>query len=647
MDQQQFLNVIDRDEAEKRFRAALDLQPLSDETVALRHALGRVLASDVCSGIDVPAFDRSNFDGFAVRALDTVGADEETPRALTILDEIVTTGMAPQSTIEPGTAAAIATGAVVPRGADAVVMVENTDRQGQTLQVNKPVTPGFGIAFAGTDMAKGEVVLRQGQWLTSRETGVLAAIGVDQVQVHRKPRIAIISTGDEIIEPGQPIATGKIYDSNSRVVADAVRELGAEPFELGIVPDDRQRLQQVVQSAIAEHDAVLLSGGTSKGAGDYSYQVVQQCAQIVAHGVALKPGKPICLAHHQRKPVVVLPGFPTSAIFTFHEFVAPVIRQLAGRAERKPVGKASAELAVRVNSEIGRTEYLLVSLLPAADPNQPLQAYPLGKGSGSVTTFSQADGFVAIDRHCEQLQSGAAIEVQLTGRDLELADLTVVGSHCLGLDYLLSCLHRCGWRTKFLAVGSTAGLHAARNGQCDVAGIHLLDADTDQYNVPFIDHSVELTRGYHRMQGIVFRRGDARFENKSVEEAVAICREEPDCQMVNRNQGSGTRILVDQLLGQHRPSGYAVQARSHHAVAAAIAQQRADWGVAIRTVAERYQLGFIALRPEQFDFVTPVTRTERPAVRAFYDLLCDASVVAELKRMFLDVGEVNHREAEG
>jgi putative molybdopterin biosynthesis protein len=355
---------------------------------------------------------------------------------------------------------------------------------------------------------------------------------------------------------------------------------------------------------------------------------------IVAHGVALKPGKPICLAVSEGKPIVILPGFPTSAIFTFHEFVAPVIRLLAGRGSEPPQ-RLPARLAIKVNSEIGRTEYVLVGLVrdeeAAADNSVPLVAYPMGKGSGSVTAFSRADGFVTIPRQEELVESGSQVEVQLLGRDLRAADLVVIGSHCLGLDYLLGELQLRGQMTKFLAVGSTAGLDAARRGECDLAGIHLLDADTGRYNTPFVTDDLLLIPGYGRVQGILFRPGDDRLDQRPVEEVLERVRQDADCMMVNRNQGSGTRILIDQLLEGVQPAGYAIQARNHNAVAAAVAQGRADWGVAIAHAARRQNLGFLPLTEERFDFVVPRRRAERAAVKTFQSLLRSGVIQQQLE----------------
>jgi putative molybdopterin biosynthesis protein len=633
--QHQFLNVIDRDTALARFRSHLDLSPLDSESVALSELLGRVLAADVRAPVDVPGFDRSNVDGFAVHAEDTFGASDDSPISLSLHRDAVRAGTQSRSAIPPGSAMAVATGAVIARGASAVVMIEYTEIIGDRLLLKRPVEPGGNITFAGTDIGRGETVLFRGTVLTSRETGVLAALGLDTVQVVRRPRVGIISTGDELRNPGKELPTGCVFDSNARVLADAVRELGCEPVPFGIVPDDLDRLHSVFRRAVGHCDAVLLSGGTSKGASDLSYQVVDKFGPpgIVAHGVALKPGKPLCLAvvagSRRPIPVAVLPGFPTSAVFTFHEFVAPIILDLAGRPAMTP-NVIAANLSDRFNSERGRTEFVLVGLVPGLG-SSPI-AVPMGKGSGSVTAFGRADGFITIPRQREYLEAGERVEVRLLG-SLRPADLVVIGSHCTGLDFLLGKLRGRGFTSKVLAVGSTAGLEAARRGHCDVAGVHLLDPATDTYNHPFLNDALELIPGYGRLQGIVFRKGDARFEGRDVAAAVAAALADSACVLVNRNGGSGTRILIDRLLRGATPPGFLTEAKTHSAVAAAIVQGRADWGVAIEPVARELDLGFIPLREEQFDFVVPRSRMDRPAVVAFRQLLADESVRTELKKL--------------
>jgi putative molybdopterin biosynthesis protein len=633
--QEQFLEVVDHDEATARFRRHLSLRPLGPETVPLSQALGRVLARSLVAAVDVPGFDRASVDGFAVRADDTARASARAPRLLRLNLELLTPGVAPRVTVAPGTATLIATGGMVPRGADAVVMVEHTEaleRDGATvIEVSRPVAAGQFVAFAGSDVARGETALRVGQILSSREIGVAAAIGRDTVEVYRKPRVAIISTGDELVAPGRPLRAGAVYDSNGAILAAAVEEAGGVAKLLGIGSDDDLVLARLVDQGLGDCDVVILSGGTSKGAGDLCYRAVALFKDpgIVVHGVALKPGKPLCLAVTRGKPLVVLPGFPTSAIFTFHAFVAPVIRALAGRPE-ETAAVEPATLPLRVASERGRTEFLMVSLVPGETPGA-LAAYPIAKGSGAVTSFSHADGFIAIDRDVESVPAGTRVAVQRIGRDHRLADLVVMGSHCVGLDIVIDRLQVDGLAVKALNIGSMGGLAAAQRGECDVAAMHLMDEASGAYNRPFLTEALELVPGYRRMQGIVFRPDDLRFEERSLDEAVAAILRDPDCLMVNRNAGSGTRVLIDRLLKGAKPAGYWAQPRSHGAVAAAVAQRRADWGVAIATVARQYDLGFIPLQEEHYDFVLPRARRERPAVQRFLAVLADETIRTALR----------------
>lgn len=626
-EQDQFLDVTDRDTAERRWREALCPSVLASESVPLRDALGRVLADDVVSTIDVPGFDRSNLDGYAICSSDTFGAAEESPCSLSLNDEELATGVIPSIELRPGTATPIATGGMVPRGADAVAMVEITVVRGDQLIVKKAVAPGVGVSFAGTDIARGELVLRAGTSLTSRETGVLAAIGREEITVIRRPRVAILSTGDEIVTPGEPLPLGSVYDSNATILGDAVRELGCVPVYLGIVGDDPSALDIALDRGLAEADVVLLSGGTSKGAGDLSYRVLaRRSPGIVVHGVALKPGKPICLGAVGRTPAVILPGFPTSAVFTFHEFVAPLLRDLGGRRteDRETI---PATMASRVNSERGRTEYLLVNLVEGPEG---LAAYPMGKGSGSVTAFGRADGFVTIAEQQEFVNAGEPVSVAPIGRRRGPADLIAIGSHCLGLDFLMGRVSAEGFTTKTIWVGSQGGLMAAGRGECDLAGVHLYDPESDTYNRPFLPDGVRLLPGYGRMQGIVFRADDRRFHDPG---ALLRTLEDPTVVMVNRNRGSGTRVLIDGLLGGRKPAGYAVEAKSHNAVCAAIAQGRADWGVAIEPVSRQYQLDFSPLRWERYDLAIPEARWDRPAVARFREILDDPATRSRLAEL--------------
>jgi len=588
--QQQFLKVLPLEEALARFREAFDHAPLPPERVALARALGRVLAADAGAPVDVPGFTRSDVDGFAVHAGDTYGASEEAPRRLALAGDAVATGAVPQVAVPPGGAIAVATGAVLPRGGDAVVMVEETDTEGGALLVRRAVAPGANVSGAGSDLARGETVLRGGQLLSSRETGLLAALGIAEVDVVRRPRVALFSTGDELLAPGEPPVDGKLYDSNGRILADATLEAGGDVVGLGIARDEPAAIEAMVARGLPSCDLVLLSGGTSKGPGDQAARVLARIGELIVHGVALKPGKPVAIGVVGGKPVVVLPGFPTSAIFTFHAFVAPWIRGRAGLPPHPPQVR-EARLARAVISARGRTEFDLVHLV---EGEAGLVAYPLGKGSGSLTTFARADGFHAIPAGEERREEGERVAVTLLG-PLRLADLVVIGSHCTGLDLLLSLLLRRGFTSKVVAAGSTAGLDAARRGECDVAPIHLPGV--------VLPPHVRVVGGYGRRQGVVSR--DGRGEGR----------------LVNRNAGSGTRMLIDGLLAGRRPDGYTMEVRSHQAVAEAVRNGRADWGVCIENVAKGLSFRFLA--DERFEFAVPERRAGRAAVRAFADILND------------------------
>ncbi|MCS7237570.1 MAG: molybdopterin biosynthesis protein [Thermoguttaceae bacterium] len=627
---QEFLTVLPPEEAWRKFIDAVNPRPLGEEQIPLADLLGRVLAQPIVAATDLPPFDRSIVDGFAVRAEDTYGATQLNPRKLALLPGRIEPGHAPTTEVDSGQAIAIATGAMLPRGADAVAMVEDCLVDENELVITRALVPGAGVAYAGTDVARGETVLWPGEIIGPADIAVLAALGMDSAIVYKRPRVAIFSTGNELLPSGRPLQPGKIYDANGPMLAAAVTQLGCQPISFGIIEDELERLSEALRRALEQCDAVLLSGGTSKGGGDLSYQAVRAICRpgIIVHGIAAKPGKPLCLAVHEGKPVVILPGFPLSAVFTFNEFVAPLLCQLSGR--RAPeLARQPARVAVAIHSEPGRREYVPVQVFPSAQG--PL-AWPVGKGSGSVSAFKQADGYLVVDTLEEIVPAGTERLVYWFGRHPAIPDLTIIGSHCVGVDLLVGKLGERGFRVKFLAAGSMAGLTAVKRGQCDLAGIHLFDEQSGQYNRPFLSEGLELIPGYRRMQGIVFRAEDPRFRALQLPEILRRIREDPFCRMVNRNPGSGTRILIDRLLQGARPPGYSVTVNTHHAVVAAVAQGRADWGVAIEWVARLNGLGFLPLAEEHFDFVVALSRRDRPAVVAFRELLADPGVRAELGR---------------
>ena len=538
----------------------------------------------------------------------------------------------------PGTCTAIATGGVIPRGADAVVMIEQTElieEGAASIELRRAATSGQFVSYAGSDIARGETLLRRGTCISSREIGMLAACGLDRVDVVRRPKVAVLSTGDELVEPGKPLKLGrKFYDSNGAIVAASVAEAGGEPIFYGAYPDDAAVLEKAVREALAASDIVVLSGGTSKGAGDLSHRVVSRLGEpgILVHGVALKPGKPLCLGVVGDKPIIVLPGFPTSAIFTFHTFVAPIIRARAGLPP-EAAATITARVPVRVSSELGREEFVLVSLV---DGDEGTVAFPTGKGSGAVTSFSQADGFLEIDALASVLEADSVARVTLIGSTVRAPDLVIMGSHDVALDLIVGALADRGFAARTLAVGSQGGVAAANRGECDIAPVHLVDPASGQYNKHLVTPGLSLVPGWRRMQGILFRSGDKRFEGRSAQEALKIVLADHSALMVSRNAGAGTRVLIDKLLDGARPAGYANQPKSHNAVAAAIAQGRADWGLAIEPVAKLYGLGFLPVSPEHYDFLVVEKWRDQPAVQAFLAALRDEETRARIRALGMD-----------
>jgi len=407
-----FRKLLSLEEARQILKKSFSPKPIGLERVPLSEALGRVLAEDVVAPMDVPPFDRSTVDGYAVKALDTFGADENRPVTLKFCGQ-VTVGEAPSIVVENGMTAEIATGAPLPKGADAVVMVEYSIRRDDTILVHRPVSKGENVMEAGSDIHRGEKILRKGQRLASREIGVLAALGLTEVDVYKRPRIAVISTGAEIVEPGKPLPPGKIYDINANTLSVAVLECGGEPVNLGIIPDERDQLEAAVKNALNSADAIITSGGVSVGPRDIIPQVLDTLGKpgVIISGIAVKPGKPTTIAMIKGKPVFSLPGHPTSSLLMFHMIVRPIICKMAGRKEEtSPVVKAVA--ATKMFPAKGRRTFVMVNL--THDKAGRLLASPVPTGlSGAITTMAKASGFVEIEEKKQFINEGEEVTVYL------------------------------------------------------------------------------------------------------------------------------------------------------------------------------------------------------------------------------------------
>ena len=404
------LKLTRLDDAVRRLHEVWRPRPRA-ERVSLGEALGRVLAEDVYSPMDLPPFDRSAVDGYAVRAEDTYGADEESPIRLR-LKMRVQIGVAPSGRVERGECAYVTTGSMIPEGADAVVMVEYTRTVGDVVEVYRPVVPGENVVSRGCEARRGQLVLRRGCLLNARRLGLLASMGLPEVEVYARPRVSVISTGPELVEPGRPLRPGEVYDVNTTTVSSMAREEGAQVEVMGVVPDDEALLAERVLEALERSDMVLVSGGTSKGDVDVTPRAIARLpgSMVVAHGLALKPGKPTLIAVIDGKPVIGLPGNPTSSMLVFRVLVRPLIWEMQGATEHRGPVRVKARASVRMASAKGRREYKLGVLEPG--PDLP-RFKPLPTGSEVASTYAMADGYVVIPEEVEMIDEGEVVEVEL------------------------------------------------------------------------------------------------------------------------------------------------------------------------------------------------------------------------------------------
>ena len=632
-----FKKLMSVDEAWNTFINAVPVSELQTVIeIPLEEAEGYVVAENVVSPIDVPPFDRSSVDGFAVKAESTFSATEEEPVELRIVGEIPA-GSWFEKEIKLGEAADISTGAPIPLGADSVVMVEDTYIEGDTVFILRPVAPGENVMSAGADIMYGETIVKKGTLITHREVAVMAATGITKVKVFKKPRVAVISTGNELIEQGTPLKPGKIYDINRWSITEAIKLAGGIPVQYGIVPDDEQKLRTTLSKALAETDIVTVSGGTSAGAGDLMYRIIDDLGApgILVHGIRVQPGKPTILSLVNGKPLIGLPGYPTSGLMIFDIFVAPLIRGVVGRPMETPRPTITAKILSKIRTPPGREQFLLLGITPDMKGNY--LAYPVPGGSGAITTLTRAMGYTRIPENVDFIEPDTDVTVYLFVPKEQIPPVSMTASSCLGLEQLLLEFEKQNPKLKstinYTVIASTGSLSAVRRGEADIAGMHLLDPKTGTYNVLAIKqvdvkNELLLFRGYSREQGIITAPNNPK-KIETIKDLVT-----KNIRFVNRNEGSGTRILFDHLLSQlskelgepisnlkNQINGYRLTAKSHTAVAARIKQGMADAGIGLRYVADLYGLHFIPLTKEHYDFVVRKDRIEKPAVKAFTEFL--------------------------
>ena len=617
----EFRELVPPERAQEVVRG-LDLRP-EPETVSLVEANGRVIAERIDAVRDVPGFDRSNVDGYAVRAADTFGAGEGDPVWLDLVGSIPA-GREPAVTVEVGTAAEIATGGVLPPGADAVVMVERTTETGNEVEIRTAVAPADNVMVAGADVAAGSRALGPGTRVTPREIGLLSALGITEVAVYGRPRVGIVSTGDELVQPGEPLDddAGEIYDVNSHTLAAGVAQSGGEPVRYSHVGDDYDEMEDTLLTAAEECDIVLSSGSTSAGAADVIYRVIERRGELLLHGVAVKPGKPMLVGRVGGGAYVGLPGFPVSAVTIFRVFVAPAIRRAAGLPEPQ-TGTVEGSMAVREQYSEGRLRFVPVGLVE--DGHGDFLVYPVDKGSGATTSLVEADGIVEMPADTEFLDAGETVRVTLFSPDVRRPSLLGVGEDDPGLSRVLDRVDS----PRYLPVGSREGLRRLRGGVPDVA---VVAGPTDR------EVEAASLGGWTREWGLVVSAGNPR-DVSGLADLV-----DRDLRFVNRDRNSGLRASFEDALGELADergrsrrdlsdaiAGFDLTTKAHESPPRRVAAGTADVGLGLAATASELGLGFVSVGRQRVEALANPDRTDKKSVRALGALLDDpGAVLADL-----------------
>lgn len=639
-----YLHDIPLAEAQARLRQALqeaDLwRVLGSETIPLdEHALGRVTAEPIWAKLSSPHYHASAMDGFAVRAVSTNGA---------LLSRPITLQIGPEAEY-------VDTGDPLPDWANAVIPIENVEpldelgditgeiRDPAAIRIRASVAPWSHVRPLGEDIVATQLVLPAGHVLKPVDLGAIAASGHQQINVARKPRVAILPTGTELVPIGSALKAGDILEYNSLVLAAQIKSMGGEPTRYPITKDDFDLISERVQEAAQTHDLVLLNAGSSAGAEDFSARVVEKLGQLLVHGVAVRPGHPVILGLVNRKssdnnhgstnlapetshliPVVGVPGYPVSAALTIDIFVEPLIAAWLGRRARE-LPTETAILTRKIVSPPGDDDFVRVAV---GKVGHKLLAAPLSRGAGVITSLVQADGLVLIPRGAQGMEAGEKVQVRLYRSRSELErTIFCIGSHDLTLDLISQFLAEHDRRLASANVGSQGGLIALRRGEAHVAGSHLLNPQTGEYNISYIrqympEIPVRVVALVGRDQGLMVKRGNP----KSIQSLKDLIRR--DIQFVNRQRGAGTRVLLDyhlhlMTITPEHIVGYSQEEYTHLGVAAAIASGRADCGLGIAAAAQALELEFIPLFQERYDLVIPKQFAEDDLLAPLFGLFTD------------------------
>jgi putative molybdopterin biosynthesis protein len=596
-------------------------KPLSGETIKVIDSLGRVTSRAVTAKISSPFYHSAAMDGYAVRFTDTFGASERTPKRLKLGEQAVY----------------VDTGEPIPDGFNAVIMLEDVNlvRSQKSPPLNPPltrggsyrggapelqtqndeyieiiaaVTPWQHVRVIGDDIVATELILPENHRVRPVDLGAMLAGGHVDVMVRRKPKVVIIPTGTEIVEPGAALQKGDIIEYNSRILGGLVSEWGGEPVRFRIIPDSLEELKKAILEATSKGDLIIINAGSAAGSEDFTAKAISELGEVILHGVSIKPGKPVILGWVKGKPVLGIPGYPVSAYITFSLFAKPLIYKWQGLEVEEPE-ILKAKISRQAASTPGQEEFLRVKVGKVGDN---FIATPVSRGAGVLMSLVRADGFVRIPDMSEGLGSGTEIDVELMRSKGDIENTIVcIGSHDNALDLLANILKKRypGFSLSSAHVGSMGGLMALKRGEAHMAGTHLLDEETGEYNITYIkrllsDKKILLINLVYREQGLLVLKGNP----KNIKGFEALTRD--DVVFVNRQSGAGTRLLTDKCLRELNINpddvkGHEREEYTHMSVASAVLTGLADTGLAILASARALNLDFIPVAKERYDLAIP------------------------------------------
>jgi putative molybdopterin biosynthesis protein len=615
MERNIYIDNMNLDEAlelwERRLSETGCLTPMEPETIPVDQALGRITAEPVFARLSSPFYNGAAMDGIGVHFQDTIGASEANPVRLSLHHQFEW----------------VNTGNLLPEKFNAVIMVEDVQTiDDNTVEIIAPVTPWKHVRTIGEDIVTTELILPDGHRIRPIDLGAMLATGLIEIMVRKIPTALVIPTGSELVQPGEPLKPGNIIEFNSRVLAGYLSEWGLQANRNPIVTDKPAALKKAISAAVDQYDIVIVNAGASAGSRDHTAGIIAELGEIVLHGVNIKPGKPIILGIVNSKPVIGLPGYTISAVITLNLFVRSLADSLLG-AQSPPAKFLEATLARPLSSKLGVEEFIRVKLGQVGDA---MMATPAGRGAGAVMSLVQADGFLRVPAHSEGIGPGEKVQIELLRDSLEIQNtLVFIGSHDNILDVLANLLHRLRpiCRLSSAHVGSMGGIMAIRRGEAHLAGTHLLDEETGEYNVSFIRKflsgvPLQLVNLTYREQGLLVPRGNPL----GIRDFSDLARKE--VRFVNRQRGAGTRLLTDMHLGRlginpEQVNGYDREEYTHMNIASAIASNSADTGLAIRAAAVALDLDFIPVAQERYDLILPKAFLHDPKVIALLQTIKD------------------------